>query len=334
METKKVKNGRIDSIDIFRGIGIIIMVMGHIGFGSIFDHLIHAFHMPMFYFISGMFFKAENVDGTRVIDFVKKKVYTLIIPYLFFGILLYLIWLKWNWANEVDMYVPLMHFLGRNTWGGVQISSALWFLTSLFFTEIIYFIMFKIIKNTTIFHTVIVVLSIAGNLEMKILPDQLPWALGPALVGLGFFDIAHVLFSKNNTLIAGRLWDIPTKALIVFSFIIMGGIFLNGDVNMRLSVYAHIPLFWINGICSIVIGINFSKKLDLKLSIFVKNILTYIGRNSIIFLCMNQLIIAYIYKLIPYTAFNRFVGMVISLGILGVCCFIINKSFLRRIIGR
>lgn len=65
METKKVKNGRIDSIDIFRGIGIIIMVMGHIGFGSIFDHLIHAFHMPMFYFISGMFFKAENVDGTR-----------------------------------------------------------------------------------------------------------------------------------------------------------------------------------------------------------------------------------------------------------------------------
>lgn len=55
MEIKKVKNGRIDSIDIFRGMGIIIMVMGHIGFGYVFDHFIHAFHMPMFYFVSGMF---------------------------------------------------------------------------------------------------------------------------------------------------------------------------------------------------------------------------------------------------------------------------------------
>ena len=36
-------------IDILRGIGIIIMVSGHIGFGGKFDRYIHTFHMPLFF---------------------------------------------------------------------------------------------------------------------------------------------------------------------------------------------------------------------------------------------------------------------------------------------
>ena len=50
---------RLDYIDIFRALGIILMVMGHIGFGSKFDKFIHAFHMPMFFWISGFFHKKE-----------------------------------------------------------------------------------------------------------------------------------------------------------------------------------------------------------------------------------------------------------------------------------
>ncbi len=53
---------RIDYVDLFRGVGIILMIMGHIGFGSKFDYFIHAFHMPMFFFISGFFFKKKNVS--------------------------------------------------------------------------------------------------------------------------------------------------------------------------------------------------------------------------------------------------------------------------------
>lgn len=50
---------RLDEIDILKAIGIILMVMGHIGFGSIFDYWIHAFHMPMFYLISGFLYKRK-----------------------------------------------------------------------------------------------------------------------------------------------------------------------------------------------------------------------------------------------------------------------------------
>ena len=51
---------RITHIDIFKGIGILFMVMGHIGFSSIFDKWIHAFHMPMFFFISG--YLSKNIS--------------------------------------------------------------------------------------------------------------------------------------------------------------------------------------------------------------------------------------------------------------------------------
>lgn len=46
-------NKRVEYFDIFRGLGIILMIMGHIGFGRYFDYFIHAFHMPMFFFAGG-----------------------------------------------------------------------------------------------------------------------------------------------------------------------------------------------------------------------------------------------------------------------------------------
>ena len=47
-----ISKQRLDYIDVFRSLGIIAMVMGHVGFGGKFDHFIHAFHMPMFFFIA------------------------------------------------------------------------------------------------------------------------------------------------------------------------------------------------------------------------------------------------------------------------------------------
>ena len=47
---------RVDYVDIFRGIGIILMILGHMSFATTqFDHYIHAFHMPLFYFLQKYF---------------------------------------------------------------------------------------------------------------------------------------------------------------------------------------------------------------------------------------------------------------------------------------
>ena len=66
---------RIDYLDIFKSFGIILMIMGHIGFGRKFDFFIHAFHMPMFFWISGFLFKSRTKKELSFGKFVLKKIF-------------------------------------------------------------------------------------------------------------------------------------------------------------------------------------------------------------------------------------------------------------------
>lgn len=54
MWKNEVKIERVEYIDIFRGAGIVLMIMGHIGFGNCFDYLILAFHSKCL--VSGGFY--------------------------------------------------------------------------------------------------------------------------------------------------------------------------------------------------------------------------------------------------------------------------------------
>lgn len=85
---KTTSKQRLDYIDVFRSLGIIAMVMGHISFGGAFDHFIHAFHMPMFCFISGFFYRRRDCS---IGEYVGKKAKSLLIPYISFGIAHYLV---------------------------------------------------------------------------------------------------------------------------------------------------------------------------------------------------------------------------------------------------
>lgn len=49
----RAKQSRAGYIDLLRGFCIILMVMGHVGFGVVFDKWIHAFHVPIWFIISG-----------------------------------------------------------------------------------------------------------------------------------------------------------------------------------------------------------------------------------------------------------------------------------------
>lgn len=74
------QNQRIEYIDIAKGMGIILMIMGHIGYGELFHRFIHAFHMPLFYFCAGLFFKEANAFDMR--NYINKKAKRLLVPYI------------------------------------------------------------------------------------------------------------------------------------------------------------------------------------------------------------------------------------------------------------
>lgn len=231
-------------MDIFRALGIILMILGHIGFGNHFDKFIHAFHMPMFFFISGFFYKKKSL-GTRA--FVKRKLHTLILPYISFGVFHYLISLQ----HELTIK-PLLHILSINTIG-LPIAGALWFLTALFFTEIIYYTLDKFGKKY-----LIIILALVGSFIDRVLQYQLPWALSAAFVGVGLYWCGSYVREnemKLKTVLNLRCWQIIIVGIVTFF-----SIFINGYVNMREGKYGFFPIFWMNAILSCFVGISLSKK--------------------------------------------------------------------------
>lgn len=308
-------------MDVFRACGIILMVMGHIGFGDDFDKFIHAFHMPMFFFISGFFYKKLDVSIKTV---VIKKARTLLIPYLFFGVFHYLISLKLTGIS----IAPLLHLFTINT-VGLPIAGALWFLTALYATDVIYAILEKYDKKILIIPLVLV-----GSFADQVLPYPLPWAFSAALVGLGLYWFGDYTRRNENKL--KRILNMKIWELLIFGIVIGVLIFINGNINMREGKYSFLPLFWINALSACYIGISLSKYVERFHTIFLK-CLESIGKNSIIYVCLNQLIILILRKFIPNENkmfMYQVLILILTMVILYVLSIAFTKTKLRVFIGK
>ena len=121
--------GKILWVDCTKGIGIILVVMAHVISGinnnifkqedSIYFYIynvISSFHMPLFFIISGFLYKHTQRKKIQYIEFVKKKLISLGIPYLTFNLIYFVCGLftnddKYNFKNLIWILVkPISHF--------------------------------------------------------------------------------------------------------------------------------------------------------------------------------------------------------------------------------
>lgn len=63
---------RVKYIDFYRGIGMLLVIAGHIYTNALFGKMIHVFHVPMWFFISGYLQSSNNrINMTRMIKTCK-----------------------------------------------------------------------------------------------------------------------------------------------------------------------------------------------------------------------------------------------------------------------
>lgn len=93
-------NQRLDWVDIAKGIGIILVVFAHTLVPQIRESsaaakflwiFIYNFHMPLFFFLSGLLFERGLARYTSRKKFILGKLKLLMLPYLVFSVLAYLI---------------------------------------------------------------------------------------------------------------------------------------------------------------------------------------------------------------------------------------------------
>lgn len=235
-----------------------LMVMGHIGFGSCFDYYIHAFHMPMFYFVSGYFFKDKEISYA---NYVKKKATTLLIPYVSFGIFHMLLDYYKSGCSFAVLKSAAFHLVWENT-DHLPIAGALWFLTSILFTEMLFLISFRMFKSVKIRNFVLIGIGFLGSIWVHIVPFRLPLALDTGFAGIIFYlagnqfkiyETAPIFVKLKESKIYCSIIGLEVNAILIF---------LNGYVNMREGIYAIIPLSWFNAVCAILLYWNFSAWLE------------------------------------------------------------------------
>lgn len=317
---------RIVYIDFFRGIGILLMVMGHMSFGGLygfgpeFDKFIHAFHMPMFFVISGYFFHMK--DNYKV--FFNQKLKTLILPYVFFGFCYSSLWIL---SNKATNFKPVLRLLWNND-SDLPYEGALWFLTAIFFSYVIYDLIHRLVyrKEYILFITVICVAI--GHLTCFYNID-LPWSLDAALIGVGLMYFGELIHRK-------KLLYLKWYWLIALIVVVGLGIYLNKPVNMNSGIYGNVLLFWINAIGATVVGLNLSRLLCCKFSkSIIINYFSWIGNNSIVFLCCNHLPILFVSRLLlRFGLSNTVLATIISMMLISFICLVFINTPLILFIGK
>lgn len=128
MEKASIK--RLDYIDMAKGIGIILVVCGHIVYTR--ENIlvwISSFHMPLFFVIAGAMM---SIKGESSID-IRKKFNSLIIPYLWFSLIDFIIDIGNVLLGKIDTNAFITNAISSITFYG---KSVLWFLTALFLAEV------------------------------------------------------------------------------------------------------------------------------------------------------------------------------------------------------
>lgn len=319
----KKTDTRIDWIDQVRGFSIFLVVYGH-SFPA-FEQYIYAFHVPLFFLISGLFHPVVLNSNSLI-----KRFKSVLIPYFLWSLLLFLFWLFlgrfYGESANFDVSV-LRNFIGIfYAQGGREFMDwgiPMWFLPAVFLT----FLFFSLIQQFNKLNAQIIALAlliVIGFMLPYLFQIHFLWSLDIALVALIFYSIGFFFKNYIVDLNKKKSWVF----VVIFGIIHFTFFSLNSKVDMYRSIYGNEFLFIINGIS----GTLFYLMLIKNIPIF--KFLSYIGKSTISILALHLraltvikfvLLIVFGITVFSFTELQKFLISIIQILILIPVIYIINK---------
>ncbi len=145
----------------------------------------------------------------------------------------------------------------------------------------------------------VIILTFVGLLEIK----RLPLCLDSAMSMISIMYVGYLLKKFKDEKWIQKVETIPWWCWMLIC--ICGGtiIMINAGVNIRCNHYANIWLFLIGCLLTLFGYFGLARWLDkiqCKAIQFIMGILKYFGRNSIVFLVLNELVIHAAYLVMHY----------------------------------
>lgn len=285
--------GRNLTVSIAKGIGIILMVLGHADVPYIWN-FIYMFHMPLFFVLSGYCFKEKYLNdfktfGIRKITglyfpFLKWGIFFLLFHNIFFHLNIYNG--EYGYRGSVSHLYSIPEILRRAFIGcGLflypeQLLGGYWFLVQLFWASIIGFVAIKFVKSPALGAFLLLLVSFCLKFFLNI---TIPYTgIGSiTFLSASFFVFGYAL--KN--------YNIGTDIVLLadfFTLVMIGSIFWN--TTMQDYSYKNLIPFALTGIIGsmMVLGISsiiYEKNIsNNKIARWVINLLVLAGDCSLVIL--------------------------------------------------
>lgn len=330
---------RIAWLDAAKGIGVILVVLGHCVVKTNYLHkIIFSFHMPLFFLLSGYCFDIKKYGTFR--EVLLKRGRALLVPYIKFalvGLVITLLISEWRQGLTLKGIVTDVY---QGYPATVHVTS-IWYLISLYVISLAYYIMDVISKKLgrkyvlyievaisgILGYMVYIVKMIAGVGDNKaatanmLLPGgRLPFTIDASMTALVFFAIG-VWLNENK-----YMQDIKYKRICIgiggLLAIAVGG-FVNVRVNIHGCSYGNPLLFYSTALGGAMMVIAFSQLLCLRknqMSGRAKDVLVFYGRHSLFMMGAQSIFInLYIFSLnkLLGTEYVLYEVLPVGYGILG-----------------
>jgi acyltransferase len=307
-------NNRVDWIDAAKGLGIILVVVGHTASpASLLNRIIFSFHMPLFFVVSGYLFNFDRYDG-HLRRLLQSRFKSLLYPYFASGLVFFIIWLIFQCPNpftdtpasavgdifhntvltylygigQVNVYTPLSFI--------VPVGPA-WFIVTLFVTQIFFYIFLKVANAMRpMVSLLLLVIPTAFGIYISryIFP---PWSIDLAATSVIFMFCGYSV-RRGHYLERLKLWwvIVPLAIWIVclqFS-----------ELSMNNRDYQRWPLAILGAVAASLVILVFTKRV-LRYDGFIGCIgraLRYVGARALVILIVHTMLLLWL----PATSLLRY----------------------------
>lgn len=283
-------NRRIEWIDIAKGIGILLVILGHT-IALKYSKVLYTFHMPLFFLLSGLVakeccsFKDVLINKTKRV--LKPWVTILLLSFV-------VVMLIPEWRIQLVLGDVLKELYSVNT--NLLQNSLLWYLVCFFFVSLLFYPLSKFVKMPLSSKRIVIfavisyaLLYLKDLISIFPLPEhRLPFKIDTACVGLVFFAVG---FYTKQTII--QLVDnARLKWIIILLVVCLVMSYLNGWTNLNSYDFGNIKLlFYPIAFIGITVCLFASVVIEKSRFAMIKNILVFYGKNSLLIFGFQSLLI-------------------------------------------
>lgn len=311
---------RSDWIDSCKGIVILLMVIGHVPhLPDIVIKLIYGFHMPFFFIMSGYLFNQDKWHSLGFRQFASTRMKNYLIPFFFWATIIWIIASIW-YASSHSINETVNQSLAW-LWGNIYADGRmahmpydgpLWFLPCLFIASLLFYLV-TILNNQYLGSAILGGAFIWSFLLKHYNIPQLPWHIN----GMGYYCFLMWvgLQIKRYNLLE------KMKTSIVFLLLVVGifAIIINSPVDLNLCNVSN-PLLFLFGAIPISVACMFSCKQQMSNKFFS---LFGIGKNSMVCLAFNFLIIKVMENILVYGVINNYLYVLINIVVEALVCMLL-----------